>query len=156
MSVLKWFERKFDFSFDLDEYTAIYQRLQQAPAKLVELLQNEADDTLSHQPAGNWSVKEHTGHLSVLEPLWRVRMHDILAKKPSLTPTDLNNSVTTGAGFNRYSIPELLQKFTAERNETIRLLDSIDIKTYPHTSLHPRMQKPMRLIDIAYFTAEHD
>jgi uncharacterized damage-inducible protein DinB len=157
MSALKWFERKFDFSFDVKEYTAIYQRLQQAPEQLERLLQNKVEDPmLGHQPAGKWSVKEHTGHLSVLEPLWRTRIYDILEKKPILTPTDLNNSATSDAGFNKLSITALLQRFAEERRQTLLLLDSIDINNHSNTSLHPRMQQSMRIIDIAYFTAEHD
>lgn len=33
MSTLKWFDRKFDFSIGIDDYPAIYKRLQQAPKK---------------------------------------------------------------------------------------------------------------------------
>lgn len=156
MSTSKWFDRKFDFSFEVDEYSKIYQRLQQAPAALAGILFNLPDNTLSHQPDGKWSVKEHTGHLSVLEPLWRARIHDILEIKPVLTPTDLNNTATSEAGFNSFTITELQQKFEEERRQTLSLLDSININDHKHTSLHPRMQQPMRIIDIMYFTAEHD
>lgn len=156
MSTSKWFERKFDFSFGVNEYTSIYKRLQQAPAALAGILFNIPDDTLSRQPDGKWSVKEHTGHLSVLEPLWRARIQDILEKKPVLTPTDLNNTATSDAGFNMYSITALIQKFEEERKQTLAFLNNININDHSHASLHPRMQKPMRMIDILYFTAEHD
>ncbi len=33
MSTLKWFDRKFDFSIGIDDYPAIYKRLQPAPKK---------------------------------------------------------------------------------------------------------------------------
>ncbi|MCS3802174.1 DinB family protein [Niastella sp. OAS944] len=156
MSASKWFERKFDFSFDVNEYTTIYRRLLQAPESLEIILQNKSNDILSYQPDGKWSVKEHTGHLSVLEPLWRARIQDIIEKRPTLTPTDLNNSATSEAGFNKLSITELIQRFAVERRQTLVLLDSINISGHTNTSLHPRMQQPMRIIDIAYFTAEHD
>lgn len=156
MSTSKWFERKFDFSFDVDENTNIYQRLQQAPAVLETVLLNISEEKLTHKPDGNWSIKEHTGHLSVLEPLWRARIQDIIEKKPTLTPTDLNNSATDEAGFNQFDIKTLLQRFSEERRQTLSLLESINIKDHTHTSLHPRMQQPMRMIDILYFTAEHD
>jgi uncharacterized damage-inducible protein DinB len=156
MSTSKWFDRKFDFSFTTDEYPAIYQRLQEAPDKLTSLLPDLPDQILTHQPAGKWSVKEHTGHLSLLEPLWRTRIHDILERKPVLTPTDLDNKKTSEAGFNNYTITELLQKFAEERKLTLSLIDNIQVANNSHTSLHPRMQQPMRIIDIIYFTAEHD
>src|SRR5688572_24074099 len=156
MNTSKWFDRKFDFSFGADEYPAIYQRLQQAPDMLAAILHNKPENILSHQPDGKWSVKEHTGHLSILEPLWRTRIHDIMEKKPVLSPTDLTNTATTEAGFNNYTIRELLQQFATERRETLSLLDSINVPNENHTSLHPRMQQPMRMIDILYFTVEHD
>lgn len=156
MSTSKWFERKFDFSFNVNEFTTIYQRLQQAPNTLAAILLNKPDHTLVHQPDGKWSVKEHTGHLSILEPLWRTRIHDILEKKPILTPTDLDNKATSEAGFNEYGITELVRKFIEERRATLSLLHSINVQDSSQTSLHPRMQQPMRIIDILYFTAEHD
>ena len=156
MSTSKWFERKFDFNFGADGYTAIYQRLQQAPGILTAILLNIPDPILSHQPDGKWSVKEHAGHLSILEPLWRTRIHDIMEKKPVLTPTDLDNKGTSEAGFNEYSITDLLRKFGEERRATLSLLDSINVQNDSHTSLHPRLQQPMRMLDIVYFTVEHD
>lgn len=156
MNTLKWFERKFDLSFGMEEYAAIYQRLKQAPANLKTILHDKPDQLLSQQPDDRWSVKEHTGHLCILEPLWRTRIRDIAEKKPVLTPTDLNNSATSEAGFNNYSIEELLWKFEVERRETLSLLDSMHVAQQHHTSLHPRTQQPMRMIDIMYFTAEHD
>jgi uncharacterized damage-inducible protein DinB len=156
MPISKWFERTFDFSFDVEQYPTIYQHLQQTPDTLATTIHNRPEEILTHQPDGKWAVKEHTGHLALLEPLWRTRIQDILEKKPTLTPTDLDNKKTSEAGFNNYPVAELLQKFTAERKETLALLDSINIKDQQGTSLHPRMQLPMRIIDIMYFTAEHD
>jgi uncharacterized damage-inducible protein DinB len=156
MSTSKWFERTFDFSFGTNEYAAMYQRLQQAPDMLAHLLLNKPDHILSHQPGGKWSVKEHTGHLSTLEPLWRARIGDIMKKKPVLTLADLDNKETSEAGFNQYTITELLRKFAEERRVTLSLLDSIDVHNQSQTSMHPRLQQPMRMIDIVYFTVEHD
>lgn len=156
MSTSKWFGRKFDFNFDAREYPAIYQRLQQAPDILANIILHIPDDILMHQPAGKWSVKEHVGHLSILEPLWRTRIHDIIQKKAVLTATDLDNKKTTEAGFNDYTIAALLRKFEAERRITLSLLDSMNVPEQSNTSLHPRLEQPMRTIDILYFTAEHD
>lgn len=156
MSTSKWFERKFDFSFDNGEYPAIYQRLQQAPDILANIILHIPDDILSYQPTEKWSVKEHVGHLSILEPLWRTRIQDIIQKKAVLTATDLDNKKTTEAGFNEHTIAALLRKFEEERKITLSLLDSIPISEHNHTSLHPRLEQPMRIIDILYFTAEHD
>lgn len=152
----KWFDRKFDFSFNADQYAAVYNRLKEAPAMLKQLISGLPEDVLIHQPDGKWSVKEHTGHLSVLEPIWRIRFHDILENKPVLTPADLDNKATFEAAFNKHTIASLLDRFAEERNATLTLLNSIDVQDDTHTSMHPRLQQPMRIIDLVYFVAEHD
>jgi uncharacterized damage-inducible protein DinB len=153
---MKWFDRKFDFSFDTDHYTTVYERLKQAPDTLRQLTINIPEDKLTSKPDGKWSIKEHTGHLSVLEPIWRIRLHDILESKPTLTPADLTNKATTEAGFNNYTLSSLLDQFQAEREATLSLLNGIDVMDDSKTSLHPRLQQPMRIIDMVYFVAEHD
>ncbi|HLZ89543.1 MAG TPA: DinB family protein [Puia sp.] len=156
MSNRKWFEREFDLSFGQDEYTAIYERLRTAPEKLRQVVAGLPEEVLLQKPDGKWSVKEHAGHLSVLEPLWRIRFQDIREGKPVLTTADLNNTATSNAGFNDYPVAALVEQFAKERSATLSLLNSIDVLDEEHTSLHPRLQQPMRIIDLAYFVAEHD
>ena len=156
MNTPKWFDRKFDFNFNQEQYISIYQQLKQAPVLLQQLVSNITGEKLSHKPDGKWSAKEHIGHLTLLESLWLARFHDIRERKPVLTPTDLNNTATTEAGFNNDPLAVLLEKFVEKRNATITFLDSIDVAAEAGTSLHPRLQQPMRMIDHAYFVAEHD
>lgn len=152
----KWFEREFDLHFGPDRYVSIYERLKGAPEKLGRLLDDLPEEVLLLKPGGKWSIKEHTGHLSVLEPLWRIRFQDIREGRPVLTVADLNNTATSEAGFNSYPVAALVEQFAAERNATLSLLNGIDVMDEDHTSLHPRLRQPMRIIDLAYFVAEHD
>lgn len=152
----KWFEREFDLSFSTDKYVSIYERLKDAPEELRRVVTGLPEEVLLQKPDGKWSVKEHAGHLSVLEPLWRIRFQDIREKKPMLTTADLNNRATSEAGFNEHPIFALVERFAAERKATLSLLNSIDVLDEEHTSLHPRLQQPMRIVDLAYFVAEHD
>jgi uncharacterized damage-inducible protein DinB len=156
METKKWFERKFDFDFGADHYAAIYAQLKQAPDQLRAAVAGLAEDVLVHQPNGGWSIKEHTGHLSIMEPIWRTRFHDIQDKKPVLSPADLSNRATTEANFNAKGISVLLDQFLTERMTTLALLDTLNMLDGSRTSLHPRLQQPMRMIDLAYFVAEHD
>ena len=156
MSTPKWFESEFDLSFSADKYASIYAQLKQAPEKLRQVLAGLPEEVLLRKPDGKWSIKEHVGHLAIMEPLWRIRFVDIRERKPVLTTADLNNTATTAAGFNGFGMEELLDRFSAERQETLRLLNSIDVLDEESTSLHPRLKQPMRVIDLAYFVAEHD
>ena len=156
MNPSKWFDRQFDFNLSNDEYALVYKRLQHSIDKLLQIVPGLSNDVLIYKPQGKWSIKEHTGHLSVLEPLWRERVVQIQQGKPVLSPADLVNTATFEAGFNDWHITILLEKFTTERNQTLSLLDSIKKEDKVKTSLHPRLNQPMRIIDLAYFVAEHD
>jgi uncharacterized damage-inducible protein DinB len=156
METKKWFERKFDFDFGPDQYAAIYAQLKQAPDQLRSAVAGLGEDVLAHQPEGGWSIKEHMGHLSIMEPIWRTRFQDIQDKKPALTPADLSNRATTEGHFNEQGISVLLDQFLTERMTTLALLDTLNVLDESRTSLHPRLQQPMRMIDLAYFVAEHD
>jgi len=156
MDNAKWFERKFDFDFGIDKYAAVFNRLQQAPDTLKNKVLHLPEDVLVFKPDGKWSIKEHTGHLSLLEPIWRIRFQDIRAGNAVLTPADLENRATTEAGFNKYTISYLLEKFNYERGLTLALLNSFETLENGRTSKHPRLQQAMRVIDLAYFVAEHD
>jgi hypothetical protein len=46
--------------------------------------------------------------------------------------------------------------FADERSKTLLQMDMMSDEDKNKTSLHPRLQKPMRIIDLAYFVAEHD
>ena len=152
----KWFDREFDLSFGPEKYVAIRAQLAGAPDRLRQAVGGPTEDVLVAKPDGKWSIKEQVGHLFIMEPLWRVRLQDILDQRPVLTVADLNNTATTEAGFNGSPVGGLLERFVAERAETMRLLDRIDVLDMQRTSLHPRLKQPMRVIDLAYFVAEHD
>ena len=156
METKKWFERKFDFNFGPDHYAAVYLQLKQAPVRLRQAIDGLEAAALIHQPEGGWSIKEHTGHLSIMEPIWRVRFHDIDEGSPMLSPADLTNRATAEAKFNLSGIEGLLDQFLTERMTTLALLDNLNMLDESRTSLHLRLQQPMRMIDLAYFVAEHD
>jgi hypothetical protein len=44
----------------------------------------------------------------------------------------------------------------AGRAEFVQRLESMDDAQVARTAIHPRLKKPMRVIDMAYFVVEHD
>ncbi len=154
MDTPKWFDRKFDFNLAASDYLEIRHRLHLTDKKLSYLV-DVSEDCLNEKPDTKWSVKEHVGHLCILEPLWRQRIIDINNCISTLTPADLENRATTEGNFNLKDISLLLQLFKLERTATLSLLDGMN-DIVSNTSLHPRLHKPMRIIDHLYFVAEHD
>jgi hypothetical protein len=73
-----------------------------------------------------------------------------------LTPADLDNRRTHDAGHNEADLAELLAELRAARRALLARPATADAAAIARSALHPRLRTPMRLIDLAFFTAEHD
>lgn len=151
-----WFERKFDFNFPVSLFPVITERLRGTVPRLQAMIQHIPDEKLGHKKDGKWSAKEIIGHLADLEELWLGRVEDFLDKKETLRAADLANTKTTMANHNARSAEQLIQTFATTRNKLLERVQSFDIHTASLSALHPRLQKPMRLVDALFFAAEHD
>jgi uncharacterized damage-inducible protein DinB len=151
-----WFERKFDFNFPVGIFPIVVERLRGTLLQLQLMLKNVAEEKAQHKDGEHWSIKEQIGHLYDLEELWYGRIEDFLSRKQTLRVADLSNAKTQNANHNSKTIPELLKQFSEERNKLINKVENIDEATASITALHPRLQKPMRLVDSLFFVAEHD
>ena len=150
-----WFERSFAFDFPVSNFPVIFSRLEGALFRLQCILANADDEACSNSKNG-WSVKEELGHLTDLEELWWNRLQDFLDRKELMTVADLTNTKTHEAGHNEKSLEQLMQLFVRLRQRTLEAIYDFDRGTLGLTSIHPRLQQPMRLIDFLYFVAEHD
>ena len=153
-----WFERKFDFTFPVEQHPNLCARLRGAPARLEEIVRCADHDVLVRKPRENnkWSPQEHTGHLADLEPLWMARVDDYIAEASQLTVADLTNRRTSEAQHNLRPIEEILAEFRSARLQLLSRVEKIAPAIFARASLHPRLKTPMRLVDHLYFVAEHD
>ncbi|HTZ89773.1 MAG TPA: DinB family protein [Alloacidobacterium sp.] len=151
-----WFERKFEFSFPVELHPNLCARLRGTPARLEETLRGRAHTSLIAKAKEKWSAQEHAGHLLDLEPLWLARVGDYVAGSDQLTPTDLQNRKTDEANHNARLLEEILTGFRAARGKLLARVDELDASLFSQAIPHPRLKKPMRLVDHLYFVAEHD
>jgi uncharacterized damage-inducible protein DinB len=151
-----WFERKFDFTFRVEQYPNLCVRLRGTPARLEEILRGVSHDVLVHKLEGKWSAQEHAGHLLDLEPLWVARTNDFLAEGSTLTVADLTNRKTDEANHNARELMEILAEFRAARLRLVDRVGKFQPAIFARSLLHPRLKQPMRLVDHLYFVAEHD
>jgi len=111
MKKTKWFDRKFDFSFQENIFPSIIERLDGTFLRIKAVIDQTPPDSLEIKPDNKWSVKEHIGHLTDLEPLWRGRLDDIFNHEEFLRHTDLENKKTDLAEHNKTHIDDLLAQF---------------------------------------------
>ncbi len=154
--VANWFERKFEFTFPVDLHPNLCIRLRGTPVRLEEMLLGRPREVLARRPEDKWSAQEHAGHLLDLESLWMARVDDFLTGGAELTAADLNNRRTHEANHNARAIEEILTEFRRARTQLVDRVEKIDAALSARAMLHPRLKKPMRLVDHLYFAAEHD
>lgn len=154
--ITKWFDRKFDFGFGMERYDSLYERLQNAPVRYKQEVLDLPEKILQLKQDEKWSVKENIGHLLLLEPLWYIRFEEIREGRPEMSPADLNNTATYESSFNDTAIQTLIERFSKTRNKTMSFLNDLKQDTFLQSSIHPRLQRPMRIIDMMHFVAEHD
>lgn len=156
MQKTEWFNRKFPPIEDNGTLPAIIERLSGTPARVEEIAAKLNDAVLTVKPNEKWSVKEEIGHLSDMEPLWLSRLDDLVNGLPELTVADLTNQRTHTANHNATETKTLLHQFREQRELFVSRLRQLTNEQLLNSSIHPRLKTPMRIVDLAYFVAEHD
>ncbi len=151
-----WTERTFDFDFPVGLYREFMERLRGTPVRVQELIRSVPTDRLTACPGQGWSIQQNVGHLLDLEPLVMTRLDEYDAGAAVLHAADMSNRKTNQAGHNDKSIESILSAFAEARAELVRRLESLAPARFGQTALHPRLNQPMRIIDMMYFQAEHD
>lgn len=153
---MRWTERKFDFNVPEALFPVVVERLRGTPARLEDRVRGLPPDILTRRDRDAWSIQEQIGHLLDLDELHSGRLDDFLAGAEVLRAADMANRKTWEAGHNQRPLEELLAGFRRERLCFVARLDDWDPDLVSLTALHPRLGKPMRVLDMAFFTAEHD
>lgn len=151
-----WFDRLFEFNLSVEMYPMILERLCGTPARLEEKLDGLPKSVLINKPGDAWSIKEQVGHLVDLYELWDGRISDFLDNEKQLRPADITNLKTKQANHNASEITVLLACFRSNRTKLVSRLEQFDLEAAAMTAQHPRLDQPMRVIDLAFFVAEHD
>jgi uncharacterized damage-inducible protein DinB len=154
--MIKWIERQFHEKPDAGTFPMVVERLAGTLARVDEKIACVPPEMLTQRIGDAWTIQEHVGHLCDLEPLWTARLDEFAAGAPELTAADMSNQKTRDANHNDSSIEDLQRAFRDARNTIIERLESMDESTVLHAAIHPRLQRPMRTIDLCVFVAEHD
>jgi uncharacterized damage-inducible protein DinB len=152
----RWFDRSFLSDLSPSIFPNIVERLRGTPARLEESLHNLPGSVLTKRWEKSWSIQENAGHLSDLETLWMGRVRDLQAGKTELTAADLTNRLTWERNHNDAPLEAILRSFRINRGTLVGELDTAEQSLLERSAKHPRLGTPMRLIDLAFFVAEHD
>ena len=137
-------------------FPPLLERLSGTPVRAKELVTGLSDKTLVTRVNDKWSVKEQFGHLADLERRDDRRLSEFLNHAEVLSAADMENRATEIADHRSVPIAEIICRLTAGREALVRRLEELNGDQVGIVAIHPRLQKPMRLLDWAYFVTEHD
>lgn len=155
-SRIKWTERTFDFSFPAELFPEMIERVRGTPVRLEERVGLLPPEILRRRVDERWSIQENAGHLLDLESLVRQRLDEYLANATELHAADMTNRKTYESHHNDAAISSILAAFGEQRLQLVARLDSLAPEIFARTAHHPRLNVPMRLVDMLFFQAEHD
>jgi hypothetical protein len=153
---LKWTDRKFQFTFPVEVYPEMIERLRGTPARLEDRLKSLVPEILTKRDGERWSMQENAGHLLDLESLVRQRLDEYLSGAKTLLAADMSNRRTYEADHNQVAIQSILTEFRRQRTELVTRMDNLASSSFASVAHHPRLNAPMRLVDMIFFQAEHD
>ncbi|MFZ5981781.1 MAG: DinB family protein [Candidatus Zixiibacteriota bacterium] len=152
----KWIDRKFEFNFPVGVFPCMVARVKGTPARLEEIAASLTPAILTAPPDHGWTIQENIGHLVDAEALFSRRLTDYLNGSETLSPANLNGRKTSDADHNAKNIDAILKMFRLVRGAFVAQLEALDETIAGRSALHPRLNVPMRLVDMVYFVAEHD
>lgn len=156
MERMPWVERNFCFEIPPEWMVNVLERLEGTVPRLLDLCSGLDEAICVHRLENQWSINQHIGHLGDLEQLHESRIEDFLSRKPVLRASDMSNKQTEDSDHQSKTQLELIRNFKMERHRLVDRLRSLDDTTSMFSSLHPRLNKPMKPVDMAFFVAEHD
>ncbi|MBI4716242.1 MAG: DinB family protein [Planctomycetes bacterium] len=156
MALWPWIERKFNFDYPPTKFPDLLERLRGTPARLEARVAGLSRELLTRRPDQGWSIQQNVGHLIDLGFLPARRIEQILAGEAVLIAADMTNRATNEADHNAADMKQLLRTFRAERGRLVARLESLPQEAWGKSALHPRLQTPMRIVDIVCFDSEHD
>jgi uncharacterized damage-inducible protein DinB len=152
----RWFSRTFELGLPPDAAPEILDRLGSTPDRLAAAVEGLSPEILTKRHDNKWSIQENAGHLFDLESLWDQRLDDYARGADTLHPADLENRKTHKAHHNDRPISAILADFHNARLAILAKIAALTPADLSRTALHPRLQKPMTVVDLCYFVAEHD
>ncbi len=151
-----WISRRFAFDLPPQRIGVLLSRLRGAEARLAAAARHADAHALTRRDGDHWSPQEHAGHLHDLDALHLRRLDELAAGAETLAAADMTNRATWDARHNERPFDAVLADFARRRAELVQRLAALDEAGLCRSARHPRLQQPMRALDVAAFTAEHD
>ena len=152
----KWSERVFRFGHPPWMAADFAERLRGTPERIAPLLAGLDERALREKVDGAWSILQNAGHLGDVEELWLARVEDLRAGRATFAPADPEHFRKLAEAHQARSPAEVVRYVRERREPFLAELARPDEHLQRAQAHHARLGVPMRLVDLAQFSAEHD
>lgn len=153
--MIKWNELNYELNTN-DKLPLILERLIGTAARIEDKVQRYPLTAIIKKQNNEWSVAEHIGHLGLLEKVWSLRVKEILERKEVMSTYSISAIEFEANKFNEINVADLIVGFRIKRERLYNKIEKISLEELEYESLHPRLNKKMKIVDLAYFVSEHD
>lgn len=153
--MIKWNELNYEINTN-DKLPLILERLIGTSARIEDKVKRYSLIAIIKKQNKEWSVAEHIGHLGLLERVWSLRVKEILENKEVMSNYYISDVEFEANKFNEINVADLIAGFRIKRERLCNKIATLSSEELDYISLHPRLNKKMKIVDLAYFIAEHD
>ena len=118
---------------------SLTQRLQNQHTTIRELIAKLDDQQVQYRPEpGKWNIHDNIAHLATYQPIFLYRINQILATDNPSFPRYRADDDENFIAWRDKPLDELLEKISAERQETVKLITGIPEDQLNRKGLHPK------------------
>jgi uncharacterized damage-inducible protein DinB len=151
-----WLERRFETRLPVSAFPTVLERLRGTLARVEDRVRDVAPAALVARSGQSWSIQENIGHLLMVEELWAARLDDFEVGRPELRAARFESWRVGEAGFNERPMADVCARFRCARETLVQRLEELQDSVMNVVARHPRLDQPMRVVDLMLFIAEHD
>ena len=151
-----WFERAFAGDYPVVLLPNLLSRLRGTVARARAEGEETPASVRTTPFEGKWSAQRNIAHLADVEPLWMARLDDLERGAAVLSAADLTNRRTEERDHDARPLEDVLRELATARARLVERVALWSPAELERTARHPRLNQPMRAIDLLFFVAEHD
>lgn len=134
----------------------ILAALAATPLEFARLIEGESDEALARPASdGEWGVVEILPHLRDWEEVYLGWIRQVLDEDTPVLEMVDDSLWAIEHDYANEHVPEALESFTSDREEVVKLLESLEESAWQREAIHPRMGR-ITLHQLADRMCDHD
>lgn len=156
MKLIPWSQRRLEFNKGVEDLPFLLERMAGTPARVAALFRELSMESMTLRVHDDLSVLDRVAQMLYLDIRFQDRVDDLLARRPRLCEIAFADEGTLRAAQRDRDIGDMLEEFRLRRSSLVHRFNALDTSTISFKAMHPCQKRPMGVVDMALWIAEHD